>query len=424
MRFGKLGQVQPTNQCPVGATVRLSYSAISTYQKCPLSYKFLYVDKLPTKPSHHLSFGSSIHAALEFFYRVEVPEPYDLKRLLSELDNVWLRDGYENDAQEQEYKEKGRAILTQFYRENAPTFNVPVAVEKRFSLDMDGITLAGIIDRIDRLEGGGLEIIDYKTNGKLPPKTKINTDLQLPIYHMAAEQIYGIAPQKVTLYFLVPNERVSARKTKTDIKRAEDAIHKVADGIGAQRFDPFRNPLCAWCDFIESCPLHMNDPVMLARAAANGKISRETVPATATATKALDAIKELQQNATAIEKAVDEYLDLVDQVRSARVRLQELQDIIHNYCDSNNLTSISGSHGQLARRAHKTTHYNVDKLRDLLEPRGLWDKVLDVNGHFLKQLLDDEDSQGELRKLIETAKEVEEISYALYIKDEIDEQDK
>lgn len=407
--------------------MRLSYSAISTYQKCPLSYKFLYVDKLPTKPTHHLSFGSSIHSALEFFYSVKVPEPCSLERLLEELDKVWLRDGYESEALELEYKQKGRKILTQFYQENLPSFTIPVAVERRFSLDIDGITLVGVIDRIDRLANGGLEIIDYKTNGKLPPRTKINTDLQLPIYHMAAEEMYGVAPQKVTLYFLVPNERVSARKTKTDIKKAQDTIYKVASGIGEEKFDPFKNPLCPWCDFIELCPLHVNDPVILARAAANGKIanskgSKESKPeigardSNQSAKKT--AVKELKQSAVEIEKAVDEYLELVERISNARLRLDELQGIIHAYCEANNLTSISGTRGKLARRAQKTTHYNVDKLRELLGPRGLWEKIIDVNGRLLKNLLDDEASQDELRKLIDTAKEVEEISYALYIKDE------
>ncbi|MBE0447175.1 MAG: PD-(D/E)XK nuclease family protein [Actinobacteria bacterium] len=406
--------------------MRLSYSAISTYQKCPLSYKFLYVDKFPTKPSHYLSFGSSIHSALEFFYSIELPEPCSLERLLEELDNVWLRDGYESEVQEQEYKEKGRAILTRFYWENLPSFTIPVAVEKRFSLDIDGITLVGVIDRIDRLANGGLEIIDYKTNDKLPPKTKINTDLQLPIYHMAAETIYGIAPQKVTLYFLVPNEKVSARKTKTDIKKAQNTIHKVASGIRGEKFDPLKNPLCPWCDFIELCPLHVNDPVILVRAAANGKIlgskgSREGKPEAGirdlkqNATET--AVKELKQSAIEIERVVDEYLELVERISSARLRLNELQSIIHNYCEANELTSISGKHGKLARRAQRVTHYNVNKLRELLEPRGLWEKIIDVNGQLLKKLLDDETSQGELRKLIDTAKEVEEISYALYIKD-------
>ncbi|HZD60778.1 MAG TPA: PD-(D/E)XK nuclease family protein [Anaerolineae bacterium] len=406
--------------------MRLSYSAISTYQKCPLSYKFQYIDRIPTKPSHHLSFGSSIHSALEFFYRVEVPEPCSLERLLDELDTVWLRDGYGSEVLEQEYKEKGRSILTQFYQENLPSFAVPVAVEKRFSLDIDGITLVGVIDRIDRLANGGLEIIDYKTNGKLPPKIKINTDLQLPIYHMAAESMYGTAPQRVTLYFLVPNERVSTRKTKTDIKKAQHEIHKVADGIRDKRLDPLKNPLCPWCDFIESCPLHMNNPAILAKAAANGKVTggknsggggSEVVKSRRGAIGTV--VTELRQSAMEIEKAVDEYLELVEQIGGARLRLEELQGIIHNYCEANNLTSISGTRGKLTRGARRTTHYNIDKLRELLEPRGLWEKILDVNSRLLKELLDDGTSQGELRKLIDTAKEVEEISYVLYEKDEL-----
>lgn len=403
--------------------MRLSYSAISTYQKCPLSYKYLYRLKLPTKPSHHLSFGSSIHSALEFFYNVDVPKPCSLERLLEELDNAWLRDGYESEKQEQEFKEKGRAILTQFYHENLPLFAVPLAIEQRFSLDLDGITINGIIDRVDRLQDGGIEIIDYKTNNKLPPKTKINTDLQLPIYHMAVENIYGEPPQKVTLYFLVPNQKMSARKTKSDIKRAKEIIHKVAANIQAEKFEPFKNPLCPWCDFIERCleeypDVHKGDPHILSKATANGKISgKETQVKTMEPT-----IKELKQSASKIEEAVDEYLGLVEQINSARVRIGELQEIIHEYCEANELAIISGTKGELARKAHRTTHYNVNKLKKLLEPRGLWDKVLDVNGRLLKELLEDERSQGELRKLIETAKEMEEISYALYIKDELAEE--
>ncbi len=395
--------------------MRLSYSAISTYQKCPLSYKFLYVDRLPTKPSHHLSFGSSIHSALEFFYNVEVAEPCSLDRLLEELDNVWLSEGYENESHEVQYKEKGRAILTQFYNENVLAFAVPIAVEKRFALDMDGITLSGIIDRVDRLSNGGIEIIDYKTNEKLPPKTKINTDLQLPIYHMAIEELYGTAPEKLTLYFLVPNRQISTRKTKNDVTKAKDTIFKVADNIRSKKFDPFKNPLCPWCDFIELCPLHKDDPVILARAAANGKTSTGKSLKTA---EPKAAIEELKKSATEIENAVDEYLELIEKINGARSRLGELQSIIHNYCESNGLASVSGTRGELSREARKTTHYNIDKLRELLEPRGLWEKVLDVNGHLLKKLLDDASSQGELRKIIETAKEVEEISYVLYVKDE------
>jgi putative RecB family exonuclease len=48
----------------------LSYSAVSTYQACPLRYYFRYVLALPEETvSSALVFGSAIHTALESYYR-------------------------------------------------------------------------------------------------------------------------------------------------------------------------------------------------------------------------------------------------------------------------------------------------------------------------------------------------------------------
>jgi hypothetical protein len=49
----------------------------------------------------------------------------------------------------------------------------------------------------------------------------------------------------------------------------------------------------------------------------------------------------------------------------------------------------------------------VSKLRELLEPKGLWDKIVDVNSVSLRNLLRDEPI------LLESAKEMEEITYYL-----------
>ena len=48
----------------------LSISQIQTYLLCPLKYRFTYIDRIP-KPwrSASLSFGSSVHAALEWFHK-------------------------------------------------------------------------------------------------------------------------------------------------------------------------------------------------------------------------------------------------------------------------------------------------------------------------------------------------------------------
>ncbi|MBI4733296.1 MAG: PD-(D/E)XK nuclease family protein [Rubrobacteridae bacterium] len=403
--------------------MRLSYSAISTYQKCPLSYRFLYVDKLPTKPSHHLSFGNTIHSVLEFFYKTG-PAPVSLERLLQELEDKWLREGYQSPELEQEFKDKGRSILSQFYKDNFEAFALPLAVEKRFGLDIDGVTVSGIIDRIDRHPNGDLEIIDYKTNAKLPPKTKIATDLQLPIYHMAAQKLFGEAPKKVTLYFLVPNQKMSAQKTNADIDRTKKTILSVAGCIEKERFAPFKNPLCPWCDFIELCPINKNDPIMMAKAAANGKLANEKAANTQTSIELDSKTIEDRSNDNRIEEIVDEYIKLLSLIKNSRERIDEIKPDIHRHCQTLGLDSVSGSTGKIKRGKQKTTHYDVDKLRKILEPIGLWDKVLDVNGVLLKSILETSSHLQNLNsrinnisKMLEDAKETEEINYYLQVEE-------
>src|ERR1051325_4059832 len=48
----------------------ISISQVNAYLACPLKYRFQYIDKLP-KPFQPaaLAFGSSVHAAIEWFHR-------------------------------------------------------------------------------------------------------------------------------------------------------------------------------------------------------------------------------------------------------------------------------------------------------------------------------------------------------------------
>ena len=60
--------IQPTRS--VKARDYISYSAIHTFQQCPLRYRFRYLDGLPELTvSASLVFGGAIHSALEFHFR-------------------------------------------------------------------------------------------------------------------------------------------------------------------------------------------------------------------------------------------------------------------------------------------------------------------------------------------------------------------
>ena len=70
----------------------ISWSAISTFQSCPLKWYFRYVAGLPEETvSSSLVFGGAIHRAAEFHYRETLAgnPPPDLDELLTEYQEAW-----------------------------------------------------------------------------------------------------------------------------------------------------------------------------------------------------------------------------------------------------------------------------------------------------------------------------------------------
>jgi len=235
--------------------LRLSYSAISSYEKCPLSYRFQYIDGLEVEPTPYLSYGRSLHAALEWFYGREKPEPPTLESLLEYLDSCWESAGYPNLDEERSYLNNAREVLSRYYYTNLEDFRLPMAVEERFEVDIDEIVLSGVIDRLDCHQDGTYEILDYKTSRRLPEINRLRDDLQLPIYQLACSEVWGIIPSKLTFYYLMHNRRYTTRPLDSAaLARVRERILRVAASVSEGDFPATPNRLCPWCSFEDVCP--------------------------------------------------------------------------------------------------------------------------------------------------------------------------
>ena len=340
--------------------MRLSYSSISTYETCPAKYRFQYEERLPTAPSPALSFGDSLHRALHRFHARPVPVAPSLPELLEMLEDVWVSEGYADPAEEQTYREHARQVLAQYHRENAHAYRIPAALEFRFEIEVEGITLSGVIDRMDRIPGGGYEIIDYKTNRRLPPRERIDRDLQLSIYHLAAREVWGIEPERLTLYYLLPNQRMSTARTREDLDELRRRIAIVAERIQAGRFEPRQNPLCDWCEFQARCPLFRH---------AHEREQGDPTPR--------------------MTEIVDEWISLKRQVRETSRRLNELAPLIDAFCEEHGYRRLFGSDGAaIDRRPQHVTEPDDERVRQILEPLGLWDRVISVDAAKLSALIE------------------------------------
>lgn len=376
----------------------LSYTQISLYQSCPLSYKLRYIDRLTPKERWYFSFGKTMHLSAEHFFKVRVPPPPSLDELLHFYEQNWLSEGYESAEEEAKYKSYGREILTRFWEVHQTDFRVPIAVERLFHIDIEGVKLTGYIDRIDKLDSGGLSIVDYKTNKELFTSEDIENDLQLTFYQLAAEHMWHLPVARLTLYHLRSNTPCSCGpRGETQLNEARRLVLTVAEGIAQQKFPAVENQYCP-CDFPEYCPYYRHQYM----------IPELVQPA-------------VLDNTTAAE-TVEHYASLQNQIKELQSQFEEIKQKLIDFCQAEGLNRVYGSKHAITYKLVEKTGFSEDEVRALLEPEGLWHKVLSIDQARLKQLVADEAVAKDIREQLEALRQVVSAYPQLWVRKTMDEE--
>lgn len=236
----------------------ISYSQLSSFQSCPLQYKYRYVIKIPAPTSAALSFGDVVHKTLQAFYtkvkNLETPTRQDLLTL---YESLWVSIGYGNKQYEEKMKVHGVELLSAFYEKAYTPGLIPTALEEPFKIKITPtVTLGGKIDRIDTLNDGTIEIIDYKT-GTATKSRDVEKDPQLTIYALSSSQegVYKKKPEQVVVsfYFLEGLQKVSATRTQAQMEAAKIEIANTVDAIERSDFQPTPGRHCDFCEFRLIC---------------------------------------------------------------------------------------------------------------------------------------------------------------------------
>ncbi|MEK7648547.1 MAG: UvrD-helicase domain-containing protein [Patescibacteria group bacterium] len=237
----------------------VSFSQLRAFQTCPLQYKYSFLLKIPTFGRYQFSFGKSIHATLEKFLNriMEERTVPSLDELLNMYKECWIDEWYRSQKEQEEYFAKGSDILERIHGEVSDTLPSPRTIERDFTLklgtDEDSIILKGKIDRIDDIEGG-VEIIDYKTGkSKAEDALGFHDKEQLIMYQMAAEELLGMNPIKLTYYYVEDGSHVSFLGTAKEKEKTLKNIEKTVQEMKGSDFKATPGFHCRFCDFKSIC---------------------------------------------------------------------------------------------------------------------------------------------------------------------------
>jgi RecB family exonuclease len=116
--------------------------------------------------------------------------------------------------------------------------------------------MTGFIDRIDKLDDGTYEILDYKTEPTMRSQEAVDNDKQLSIYYWACEDTLGLKISKLSLLMLDHDCKIETTRVRDDIPKVIESVDKTAYAmINETEFKPRKNKYCKSCDHLHDCPL-------------------------------------------------------------------------------------------------------------------------------------------------------------------------
>ncbi len=249
----------------------LSPSKVSAFKNCPLAFRFSVIDRLPEPPSPAASKGTLVHRALERLM-LRAPEERTVETALGELDAARDEladhpDFTELDLTDEEleafHAEAGDLVRNAFHIED-PAAIRPIGLEVMMSVDIDGVAVRGIIDRLELDADGDLVVTDYKT-GRPPREGFEKSRLSgVEFYSLLCEENLGVRPSRIQLLYLSVPEAVVAVPTPGTSRgvrvRTGAVWQAVRRACATDDFRPRPGPLCDWCTFKPYCPAHGGDP--------------------------------------------------------------------------------------------------------------------------------------------------------------------
>ncbi len=266
----------------------LSPSKVTAFKDCALAFRFSAIDRLPEPASAPATKGTLVHGALERLFALpaadRTPEAAraglvaaaDEQRVAGELAALEL--GAEAEAA---FFAEAETPLERYFELEDPRTIHPIGIELKLAAEVGGVTLRGIIDRLELDADGELVVTDYKT-GRAPSERYEQSRLAgVHFYALLCERLFGKRPARVQLLHLADPVAIVTVPTAQSIRGLEARVAAIWTAVerACERddFRPKPGPLCSWCAFQAYCPAFGGGPAE-ARRVAEGSVPAAGVP--------------------------------------------------------------------------------------------------------------------------------------------------
>jgi len=350
----------------------LSHTRIETFLQCQKKLAY-YVEKndecevanVDTGPR---TLGTVVHDALENFMTQD-------DKSLDKLVELYDEASSKASLAWQKYSE-GRDMLRGWYGRSADIMNRDVLrVEERFALEVEGVPVVGVIDRVDKINAMTADVTDYKTGWMPMARYEVENSMQLGIYNIAVRQLYPWVKHVRTVYDFIRYDRTSTEMSDAQLKSLSNYLKVMWKRIrGCDKPAATVSGWCRWCDYRHKCEEYQNflenDNYVIPN------IDSENLAGT---------LKEYEQ----IKARVDAY----------STRKEEIERWIKDEMKQKDINRFEHSGWHVSLNASRRTNYDWRVVKKIIPPEKLDDVISVKKGALdilLKEVELNEEDEAEL----------------------------
>ena len=223
-----------------GDWLYLTTNQVADYLRSPREFWLFHVLHLPKGPFHSLVYGSSIHAALEQYYKFRLKgKNISIADIFKVYELSWKSEGFMSIEHEKNLFETGKKAIRSYIESHKDDGLSPIAIEQPFELQLPSIktVISGRYDIVLNSKEG-VEIRDFKTS-RVSSQSKANSkakqSVQLAIYALSWEKLQQSPISSTSLEFIEDN--LLGKNTKVDNEKSLQLITQAVEGIKNMDFD-------------------------------------------------------------------------------------------------------------------------------------------------------------------------------------------
>jgi putative RecB family exonuclease len=259
----------PVEAAPVEVRTALSPSRAADFQNCPLLYRFRTIDRFPEPRDPVAVRGTLVHSVLEHLFDVDAAER-TIEKAVELVGVAWAQLRVEDpelsalfdtdeSPDELEWLASCRPLLESYFTIEDPRLIEPAARELRVDhLLESGLSLGGIIDRVDVAPDGRIRVVDFKTGKSVSERFEGKALFQMKFYALVIWRTRGVIPTVLQLYYLSDGTVLSYEPTEHDLVATERKVAALWSAISTAlergEFQPRKSALCNWCSHQDKCP--------------------------------------------------------------------------------------------------------------------------------------------------------------------------